>query len=512
MALGDKVLDFIGTAIGELSGLVGRLTRGGFERFFMDRRGEMKPSAMPAMAEILDNPQIPEHVKALIRDASGDSSPWDWITYVIMQVGGILSIMGALGQPTAEALVMAQWETTPFRREDPSTLITEYLRGRRSLEDIKKRIATQGYDGDTVDAMITTVLPLMDLDALRELELREAPEAGRALADARKAGWSDDQIQALRVLYWRIPPAQDLITMAVREAFTPEIARKFGQYEDFPPDFAKWAAKQGISQEWAERYWASHWDLPSPMQGFDMLHRGIIDDGELNMLLRALDVMPFWRDKLIQTSWHIPTRVDIRRMYKLGVYTAEDVKNTYIKAGYHPDDAESLKEFTIRYYATEERDEDDDDRSYTKSEILDGYRKAILTHDEAFGLLRDEGYQEDQVEFYMRREDLKKDQALRDAYLTRYRLLYVEGIMEFDAIVEAVAPIGIAEGELQAELPLWQLDRITRVSQPTKAEVNRWLKNGLIDADDWYAEMKTKGYSDRYIELYRKELPSVGGE
>ncbi|GAH93918.1 unnamed protein product, partial [marine sediment metagenome] len=41
-----------------------------------------------------------------------------------------------------------------------------------------------------------------------------------------------------------------------------------------------------------------HWSLPSPSQGFEMLHRGVIDEAELNMLLRALDIMPFWREKL----------------------------------------------------------------------------------------------------------------------------------------------------------------------------------------------------------------------
>ncbi|GAH81965.1 unnamed protein product, partial [marine sediment metagenome] len=119
--------------------------------------------------------------------------------------------------------------------------------------------------------------------------------------------------------------------MAVREAFTPAIAKKFGQYEDFPPDFEKYAGMKGLSKEWAERYWAAHWSLPSPSQGYDMLHRGIIDNKELFMLMKALDIMPFWRDKLMQMSYHLLTRVDIRRMYKAGVLTEAEVYESYLQ-------------------------------------------------------------------------------------------------------------------------------------------------------------------------------------
>jgi hypothetical protein len=512
VALAQRLIDVAGTAIVELSELFGRLVRGGFVTFFFERRGEMKPSADLAMRAILDNPDVPENIKSLIRGASGDSNAWDWITYVLMQIGGILSVMGAMGQPAAQAVSTAQWQTTPVKLEDPSTLITEYFRGRRSRKDIGERMLAQGYNEQAQEAMIATARPLIDLNALRELELRDAAQADRALEDAHKAGWTDDQIAALRVLYWRIPPAQDLITMAVREVFTPEIAEKFGQFEDFPGAFARYGAMQGISEEWAKRYWAAHWNLPSASQGFEMLHRGLITDEDLDMLLRALDVMPFWRDRLKSISWNIPTRVDIRRMYKIGIYTKEDVKNTYVKAGYKPEDAEALAEFTVRYYAADETDSEDDERVYTKSEILTGYRTKVLDETTTRELLGDLGYQEDQVDFYLKQQDLKLDQALRDAYMTRYKTLFVQGIMDIGGVKAALDPVGITAAEIDVELPLWQLDKITRVARPTKAELKRWVEKGLIDPDTWYSEMRVMGYEDPYIDLYWKEVEIVEPE
>ncbi|KKK61280.1 hypothetical protein LCGC14_3015910, partial [marine sediment metagenome] len=134
-------------------------------------------------------------------------------------------------------------------------------------------------------------------------------------------------------LAYQIPPVADIITMAVREAFTPDVAARFGQYEDFPEDFEKYAAMKGLSSEWAKRYWAAHWNLPSPQQGFQMLHRGVIDKADLNMLLKALDVMPFWRDKLTQIAYRPLTRVDVRRMYREGVLDEGEVFQSYLKQG-----------------------------------------------------------------------------------------------------------------------------------------------------------------------------------
>ena len=47
-----------------------------------------------------------------------------------------------------------------------------------------------------------------------------------------------------------IPSISDLITFVVREVITPD-------------EFYDWAAKQGLSREWAENYWEAHWRLPS---------------------------------------------------------------------------------------------------------------------------------------------------------------------------------------------------------------------------------------------------------
>ena len=44
-----------------------------------------------------------------------------------------------------------------------------------------------------------------------------------------------------------------------------------------------------------------------------MLHRGLINEGDLDLLLRSLDVMPYWRDRLKGIAYLIPGLLAVRK-------------------------------------------------------------------------------------------------------------------------------------------------------------------------------------------------------
>ncbi|GAJ06864.1 unnamed protein product, partial [marine sediment metagenome] len=159
-----------------------------------------------------------------------------------------------------------------------------------------------GYDAHQAAEIDLTAWTLPPITYLLELARRFPEWAEKFQPYAKGLGFPPEISEALQKLTVVMPTPTDLVRFGVREVFSPEIAKKFRQYEDFPKDIMKWADQIGMTQELMEMYWASHWDLPSPGQGFDMYHRRIISYEELGVLLRAKDVMPFWRDKLIQIS------------------------------------------------------------------------------------------------------------------------------------------------------------------------------------------------------------------
>lgn len=146
----------------------------------------------------------------------------------------------------------------------------------------------------------------------------------------------------LQTILRPIPPLSDMIRFAVRDVYTPATVARFGLNDDFPAVFAQQAALHGMETPYPQQYWAAHWRLPSALQGYRMLWRGEINQGDLDVLLKALDYPPFWRDKLANIGHLVPGRIDLKRMLRHGILDRAEVKAGYIKLGYVPADAESL--------------------------------------------------------------------------------------------------------------------------------------------------------------------------
>lgn len=372
-----------------------------------------------------------------------------------------------------------------------------------------------GYADPRIELLKKLVWLRLDPEIVQKIWLRDKSKYEELWKDLHDIGWDDERIKVYKELAMVLPGVQDLVRMAVREAFTPEIAAKFGQYEDFPPDFARWAEKIGLSEEIAKFYWAAHWDLPSPNQGFEMLHRGIITQDELKMLLRALDVMPFWRDRMIKMAYTPYTRVDIRRMYKQGILDRAGVKRTYLDLGYDEEHAENLTEFTIAYYASPTSDEEDlvdeenaKNRDLTRTDICGGYNRAMITREEATQALAALGYNPSQIDFYLDYEDYKRDKNLQDAYTSNYHDLYVTGVLDDADVKNALTGIGLVEAEIDQLLKLWYIERVRRAQHPTRAELNRFLNKGIITEERWRLELARLGYNDEYTDWYLQDIKS----
>lgn len=383
-------------------------------------------------------------------------------------------------------------------------------------------------------------------------------------------GYTPDNIALFKALYHLIPPPTDLIRMAVRETFTPSIAERFGQYEDFPDIFAVWAEKQGIDKEWAERYWAAHWDLPSATMGYEMFQRRIIDRDELVMLLRALDVMPYWREKLIQLSYNPITRVDLRRMYKMKVLSEDDVYNGYLDIGYSPENARRLTEFTKRYDAPEDASELDEFRQLARTTYSQAYKTKVIHQDEYRQFLEALGYHRDDIDLLVQiddyaiaqkdklfdtadyRKDLQKmiltaltrgllDRSIaramlidlgyskgeveleldlieynrmlriRDLLVDRLHEQYVEFVIDQTQLRETFDMFGFTSDESDLLIEEWNIERAFRSKRPPLTDLRKFLMQGLITLEEFLDELRGLGYHERYITLYRTVYGATKG-
>jgi hypothetical protein len=379
--------------------------------------------------------------------------------------------------------------------------LVQELEDEQILKEISISDIHPDYAGKYYDAILTKP---QSLDVIA-YQLRKDPNLSNLSRELRKIGIHPAYHDLYRELAYQIPPVQDIITMAVREAFTPAIATRFGQYEDLPPAYVEWVGKKGLSKEWAERYWAAHWSLPSISQGFEMLHRGIITPDELQLLLRALDVMPFWRNKLIEMSFKPLTRVDVRRMYRVGTLDLQGITKAYRDVGYNQSNADLMADFTVRQTRQTLS-------AFSSRDAINAYIKRYIDESNLRSILTDIGVRPEEINNIIRTTNYKREWAFKTERTDAIENLYKKGRITESQARSQLDDLGLPNDHIQTLLQQWTA-RIDEVKVPTwtTAQTLGFLKKQLITTDRAIAELRLLGYNDERISIYIRSTQTQSG-
>lgn len=285
-------------------------------------------------------------------------------------------ILGYLGKQIADAIFAVTEHTLPNILSWMDDFQESYHIRNEEL-DALKQLAGSGEFG------LNAVTHFM-------LGMTLAPAARTATAPY----WEDLEHISWAAHPSRLPSMTDLVRMEYREIFRPEFRKELIEDEPISADFQTLAAQVGYSKAQAENYWGAHWDLPSRSQGYEMYHRlrpamtisgynlpatysNPFELDDLNTLLKRSDVLYRYRDQLVEIAYKPFTRVDVRRMYRAGVLSFEEVIAAYLDAGYAPDKALKMAEFT-KSWVTEGLE-----KRETKSGVLDAMKIGIISDTEA---------------------------------------------------------------------------------------------------------------------------------
>lgn len=459
--------------------------------------------------DVPDNPK--EFAWKLYDIPPADWQMWNWLSFQKLNTEQVLSLgrrvfwtperteleLSRLGWPSEERTALNDLSyTLPNSMLQVQGLLMQETSQDAILKDISKTDIHPAYAETYLDAILTKP-STMDVIAY---ELRQDPSLNQLHKELRKIGVHPEYNDVYKTLAYPIPPIQDIITMAVREAFTPAIAQRFGQYEDLPPEYLEWAGKKGLTREWAERYWAAHWSLPSPTQGFEMLHRGIISKDDLNLLLRASDVMPFWRNKLIEMAYRPLTRVDVRRMFRLGVLDEAGIDKAYRDVGYNEKNAKLMTEFTIKHTR-------ESLSGFRASDVINAYSKRFIDGGQARSLLRDIGTKDTEIDYIIRSADHKREWFNKQERMDAIANLYKKGRYSISEARSALSQIGLQSDYIETLLEQWELkSEADKEATWTSAQTLKFLKMGLIDQARARQEFDLLGYNTERINVYMASM------
>jgi len=390
-----------------------------------------------------------------------------------------------------------------YRIPDLTVGIQNYFRGKITRAELEDLAEKNGIKISDLDLIINSNRRLIELADIRSIYFRENKSEEWLTNQLKKLGYDDTSITELKTIFPYFPSVPDLIRFAVREVYTPDIVSRYGMMEDLPGKYLEEARKAGLPEDQAKNYWASHWELPSATQGFEMLHRGVITYEELKTLLRTLDVMPYWREKLIQIAYTPLTRVDVRRMYNMGILSEEEVFTAYKHLGYNDENARYMTDFTIKYYQQA-------DKNLTRSNIQDGYKRKYFTKEEAISLLKELGYDDTEAEFYIAKVDYDEEVERKKDLLKLLESAYKKDVYTDNEIIEILSDEGFQASEIDYHLTKWSIAKKVKGAKPDKSELKTWLVKKVISRDKFIEEMRSLGFADKYIDLYLKELTGRG--
>jgi len=382
----------------------------------------------------------------------------------------ILSFLGGMA-------VGSLWDTLfePIRREiakaiTPFDLSADQLaelatRGYISEAEFVERAKGWGFSEERARELLKLRKELFDVE-----EIYRAWRLG-FISDAqktdflRKLGYTDEQIKLLDKLTEAYPSPSDIISFAVREVFSEEVVKKYGYDQDVPPAYIEWAKKLGLSEEFAKWYWRAHWEIPSPTQAVELLSRGIIDPEDFDTVLKIHDVAPYWRPRMLALAYDPYTRVDVRRMYELGILSDDDLIKAAKAAGYATkEDLERLKAL-IGDPAAASRLFVGSAEAYAqwiKSEVLEPWRNDVI-------------------------------RAIRKAY--------VNGLISREKAKEYMTAVGYNEKLLDQVLDMWDVAEALDALGDRVAEMVESCKKGIIEPEAMVDELRRLGVEDRVIRV-----------
>ena len=320
----------------------------------------------------------------------------------------------------------------------------------------------------------------------------------------RESALKDRYIADIMELRYQLLGASDYIRFAVRDVYDAAARQKLTLDQDFPPGLAPKLVALGYSDTDAKDAWAAHWELPSPTQVYEMLHRGKLPAGvTVEDYLKSADYAPIWRQSLVDISYNPITRTDAKRMYKLrGDFDA--LVANFRNNGYNEQDSKDLAEFTREDVSLETRQEKELLVGPVKNKALAMYQSRRISAAELRSTLLQLKYPEEIVSRFIADIDFVRESDRRDDVAAAVKGSYIKALRSKDDTVAILKKTGYTDEGIAEVMESWDILREATELQPhqevtrdlTKAEILQAFSDDIYDEEQTRGAISALGYDD----------------
>jgi len=311
----------------------------------------LAPKLTPFIEKLEETGEVPSELQPILNEIK---NPTGQVASMLGMTAGGGIIGGAIGKvidAMFNPLGYAAYRARPNLIPDLTQLLSLWLRGHVKEEDMPYMISSLGYHPDMVKMWEDLAQIRLDPQAVITAWRRDKEKYEPLFKDLKEQGWTDDRIEALKFYSLYYPSPQELIHWQAKEVFEPDMISRYGLAAELENVDREAFYKAGMSDEQINNHWYAHWEHASWIQVREMLHREQITEEEVWDYFRVVEIPPYWRQKLINVSWNVPTRVDVRRWWDMRTITEERLREVYAHQGYHGKDLDDYVLWTKVYTA-----------------------------------------------------------------------------------------------------------------------------------------------------------------
>ena len=413
-------------------------------------------------------------------------------------VGGLVGRL--LGISTVDEQLNSYWmHSNPLMRTPQDVVIRMRLLGLYDDTQYYEKMQYWGYTEEKAKEFLDSSYQYLDpYDRIR-LGWREGKDDSTITEELVEKGYNPDDAKKLVKVAHFYPSPGDLIRWQAREVFEPDMIAKYGLDDEFGRiDQAPFLAA-GMTTEQTRNYWRAHWEHASWTEVQEMLFRGQLNVSDVRDWFRLVEIPPFWRDKMIKVAYHPYTRVDVRRMHKIGVLSDDELKRSLMDIGFDDEHAEGMKKFYIQYnMGTGENP----DRDLTRSIIEKAYRVGTIGGSELDEGLTALGYDEDAVAFI--HAILDQDEALDRAtdWIGLLRSQVNAGLLDPVEAKNKLASLGLSSSAVEHWGNIFTAYAEEPVKIPSKTDIKNWVAHKTITEAEGKEYLERLGYAPHEIYLY----------
>ncbi|GAH71459.1 unnamed protein product, partial [marine sediment metagenome] len=194
------------------------------------------------------------------------------------------------------------------------------------------------------------------------------------------------------------------------------------------------------------------------------------------------------------------SRVDIRRMYRVGVLNEAEVLGAYSELGYNERDAKRMSAFTVKQVlATQSK--------FTSANIVSAYAKYTINRSEARSLLLDVGVRSENIDFILTSAEYKREWELTDSRIAAIHNLYRKEVYTADKARAELLRLDLPAERVDVLMEQWYIDEKDKPPRYwTTAQTLAFIKAELILPARGKAELVNLGYDTEHIAVYMRSI------